>query len=47
MLNEDWVRLGKWLDTLKTDTMWSLPQLVEEFERTHPKITWANDERQV
>jgi hypothetical protein len=44
MMNEDWDRFSNWLDTLKTDTMWSLPQLVEEYERTHPKITWANDE---
>ena len=44
MLNEDWGRLSNWLRTLETETMWSLPQLVEEYERTHPKITWANDE---
>jgi hypothetical protein len=44
MLNQDWARLDKWLDTFKTDTLWTLPQLVEEFEKTNPKITWANDE---
>lgn len=47
MLDEDWGRLDKWLDTFKTDTMWSLSQIVEEFEKTNPKITWANNEIQI
>lgn len=44
MLNEDWGRLSEWLDTFKTNTLWTLSQLINEYEKTHPTITWANDE---
>ena len=29
-----------WLRSFKTEEMWSLDQLVEEYEKTHPKIVW-------
>jgi hypothetical protein len=40
---EDWSRFGDWLDTFETDFMWTLDQLVEMYERSNPKIRWAND----
>jgi len=40
MLSLDWARFTRWLDTLETDDMWTLDQLVELYERTNPKITW-------
>jgi hypothetical protein len=40
MLSEDWCRFGSWLDTFETDSVWTLDQLVELYERTNPKITW-------
>ena len=43
MRSEDWVSLGDWLDDFRTDTMWSLAEIVKEYEKTNPKIRWAND----
>jgi len=43
MLGEDWGRFSNWLDTVETDTLWSLTELVELYEKTNPKITWAKD----
>ena len=40
MKNESWARFGNWLDTVETDYMWTLDQLVELYERTNPKIEW-------
>jgi hypothetical protein len=40
MKAEDWHRFGKWLDTVETDAMWSLEELVEMYERKNPKIEW-------
>jgi len=40
MLSLDWCRFGRWLDTLETDSVWTLDQLVELYERSNPKITW-------
>lgn len=42
MLTEDWNSFSEWLDTLETDTMLNLSELVDLYEKTHPKITWAN-----
>lgn len=43
MRGEDYVRFSIWLDTVKTETMWTLKQLVEEYEKTNPKICWASE----
>lgn len=43
MLNEDWHRFSEWLNTVETDFMWSLEELVELYERKNPKITWAKE----
>jgi len=45
MRSEDWGRFSDWLDTVETDFMWTLDQLVEMYERKNPKIRWA-DERE-
>jgi hypothetical protein len=43
MRSEDWGTFGEWLDTFRTDTMWSLAEIVKEYEKTNPKIRWASD----
>lgn len=40
MRAEDWGRFSDWLDTVKTDFMWTLEQLVDQYEKTNPRITW-------
>lgn len=35
---------SEWLEKFETDTMWTLSQLVEEYEKSNPKIRW-HDER--
>jgi hypothetical protein len=41
MHGEDYARFSVWLRTFKTETMWTLKQLVQEYEKTNPKIRWA------
>jgi hypothetical protein len=43
MRSEDWASLGDWLDEFRTNTMWSLAEIVNEYEKTNPKIRWADD----
>jgi hypothetical protein len=43
MKSEDWHRFGVWLNTVETDYMWTLDQLVKMYERTNPKIEWWVD----
>ena len=43
MHGEDYRLFSDWLDGFKTDTMWTLEQLVQEYEQTNPKIRWAED----
>ncbi|NDB59692.1 hypothetical protein EB001_14785 [bacterium] len=40
MKQEDWVRFSEWLWTFRTDKVWGLNQIVEEYEKTNPKIRW-------
>ena len=35
---------SEWLENFETETIWSLDQLVAEYEKTHNKIRW-HDER--
>lgn len=44
MHKEDWHRFREWLDDLYTKEVWTLKQLVEEYEKTHPKILWLYGE---
>ena len=34
---------SEWLEKFETETMWSLDQLVEEYEKNNPKIRWHNE----
>lgn len=43
MRSEDWHRFKEWLWVFKTETMWTLDQLVNEYEKTNEKIVWANE----
>ena len=43
MRDDCYVRFSYWLDTVKTDDVWTLAQLVELYEKDNPKIIWAND----
>lgn len=40
MKTSDYATFSDWLDTVETDTMWTLEQLVTEYEKTHTKIVW-------
>ena len=40
MKAQDWARFGSWLDTVETDDLWTMENLVELYERTNPKIEW-------
>ena len=42
MKSEDWGRFSDWLDTVETDYMWTLRQLVTQYEKTNPKIQWLH-----
>ena len=42
MLSDDWFQFSRWLDYFTTDTMWSLEDIVQEYEKTNPKIRWAD-----
>jgi hypothetical protein len=44
MKSEDWRRFGDWLWDLETDELWTLHQLVAEYERANPAITWLKNE---
>ena len=36
----DWFRFSMWLWKFQTDTVWTLDELVTEYEKTNPAITW-------
>lgn len=40
MHQSDWNRFSDWLRTFETDTVWTITELTEEYEKTNPKITW-------
>lgn len=37
---------SRWLETFETDRVWTLEQLSQEFERTHPPIRWFDQIKQ-
>ena len=43
MKQEDWYRFGEWLNRFTTNEIWNLEQLVQEYEKTNPKIIWYNE----
>jgi hypothetical protein len=38
MRDEDWHTFSDWLEDFTTETMWTLDQLLEEYEKTNPKV---------
>ena len=40
---EDWQSLSLWLRELKTETIWTLRQIIDEYQKTNPKIRWFNN----
>ena len=42
---EDWCRFGEWIRVFETDTVWTLKELVAEYEKTNPKITWWKNDQ--
>ena len=44
MKSDDWSRFSKWILSLETETVWTLKEIVDEYEKTHPKIAWYNKE---
>jgi hypothetical protein len=46
MRSEDWQDFGGWLDDFRSDEMWSLSDLVEQYEQeSGRKIRWADDRK--
>lgn len=45
MRSEDWRNFGTWLSEFKTYELLDLEQLVREYEKTNPKIRWAETPR--
>ena len=44
MHNEDWISFSDWLCTVETDAVWTIKQLIEQYQKTNPKILWLYDE---
>ena len=40
MTSQSWARFSNWLDTVETDELWTMDQIVELYEQTNPKIEW-------
>lgn len=40
MKSSDYATFSDWLDTVETDDVWTLQQLVEQYEKTNSKIVW-------
>jgi hypothetical protein len=44
MHSQDWDRLSAWLDGLETEEVWSLVDLIAEFEEHHPPVKWLSND---
>lgn len=44
MRTADWRSLSVWLDDFTSETMLSLEELVNEYEKTNPRIVWIEYE---
>ena len=40
MKTKDWILFSDWLRTFETDTVYSLDELVSEYEKNNDLITW-------
>jgi len=40
MKSEDWHRLSEWLDTFSSETVLTLAEIVEQYEKTNSPIRW-------
>lgn len=40
MKTDDYKKFSDWLETLETDDVWTLQQLVEQYQKTNSKIVW-------
>lgn len=40
MDHKDWNNFSRWLDTVETDDVWTLQQLVAQYEKQNNKIIW-------
>lgn len=38
-------RFSEWLETFETETVWTLDQLVEEYEKSNPTIRWHKEKK--
>ena len=43
MHDRDWEEFSDWLDLFETQELWTLAQIVSEYEKTHPPIRWLHD----
>lgn len=43
MHSNDWYEFTKWLKEIRTDTVYTLDQLITLYEKTNTKIRWAKD----
>ena len=43
MHGQDYARFSDWLDDFKTETLWTLDELVAEYEKVNLKIRWAEE----
>jgi len=43
MNGSSWYGFSEWLYNFKTETVYTLEQLVEEYEKNNPKIVWAHE----
>lgn len=43
MLYEDFVKFREWVKAFETDDVWSAYDLFIEYEKTHDKITWYQE----
>ena len=41
----DYNKFSDWLETVETDAVWTLQQLVEQYEKTNSKIVWHRTPR--
>lgn len=43
MRSDCWNQFTDWLDTVETDDVWTLDQLIELYQRDNPPIVWASE----
>jgi hypothetical protein len=43
MHEDDWQTFSAWLELFETEKMYTLDQLIVEYEKTHPPIRWHKE----